>query len=63
MNSTAIPFGKQCTAVDYEGNILPWIFTPERFVFDNKYVECRTPTGGLVHIKPERLTRVKEAKI
>ncbi len=55
-----IPFGKPCTAVDYDNRPLPGVWVPIRLVMDGKYVECRGPQGGLVHIKPREL--VEEAK-
>ena len=52
---SGVVFGKPCKAVDFRGQLLSWEFIPLRLAFDNKYVECQTPLGGLVHIKPEDL--------
>lgn len=60
MSPKDIPFGRPCTAVAYDGTALPGLWVPIRFVMDDRYVECRTPQGGLCHIKPQDL--IKEAK-
>ena len=54
-----IRLGLPHKAVDYEGTPLPGVYTPLRLVADGRYVECRGPQGGLIHIKPTQLTEVE----